>query len=163
MGTKYDVAHRARWFDLNLNFTGCKHSICLFGWLPPPPKKTPSRHAQVPQGKVVSLTFRSLDLENDGLCRYDYVDVYDGFLNSQRLGRFCGTARPGALISSHNRMQVVMVSDANTAGNGFLAGYAAVRPNTRGNHTYDLLYERRWRYVNHSVRTRKGFGYFSVL
>ncbi|XP_058251656.1 procollagen C-endopeptidase enhancer 2 isoform X2 [Hemibagrus wyckioides] len=86
----------------------------------------------VPQGKVVSLTFRSLDLESDGLCRYDYVDVYDGFVKSQRLGRFCGSARPGALISNHNRMQVVMVSDANTAGSGFLAGYAAVHPNARG-------------------------------
>ncbi|KAK3546230.1 hypothetical protein QTP70_025194 [Hemibagrus guttatus] len=86
----------------------------------------------VPQGKVVSLTFRSLDLESDGLCRYDYVDVYDGFIKSQRLGRFCGAARPRALISNHNRMQVVMVSDANTAGSGFLAGYAAVQPNARG-------------------------------
>ncbi|XP_053486078.1 procollagen C-endopeptidase enhancer 2 [Ictalurus furcatus] len=86
----------------------------------------------VPQGKVVSLTFRSLDLENDRLCRYDYVDVYDGFVNSQRLGRFCGTARPRALISNRNRMQVVMVSDANTAGSGFLAGYVAVRPDARG-------------------------------
>lgn len=81
---------------------------------------------------MVSLTFRSLDLESDGLCRYDYVDVYDGFVNSQRLGRFCGTAQPRALVSNHNRMQVVMVSDANTAGSGFLAGYAAVRPNARG-------------------------------
>ncbi|XP_062849013.1 procollagen C-endopeptidase enhancer 2 [Trichomycterus rosablanca] len=86
----------------------------------------------VPQGNVVSLTFRALDLENAALCRYDHVDVYDGFINGQRLGRFCGTARPGALISSSNRMQVVMVSDANTAGSGFLAAYAAVRPNARG-------------------------------
>lgn len=95
-----------------------------------------SNHPQVPQGKVVSLTFRSLDLENDGLCRYDYVDVYDGFVNSQRLGRFCGTALPRALISNRNRMQVVMVSDANTAGSGFLAGYVAVQPNARGNNSY---------------------------
>ncbi|XP_060729340.1 procollagen C-endopeptidase enhancer 2 [Tachysurus vachellii] len=86
----------------------------------------------VPQGKVVSLTFHSLDLESDSLCRYDYVDVYDGFVKSQRLGRFCGTVRPGALISNHNRMQVVMVSDANTAGSGFLAGYSAVQPNAKG-------------------------------
>ncbi|GAA6066689.1 procollagen C-endopeptidase enhancer 2 isoform X1, partial [Tachysurus ichikawai] len=85
----------------------------------------------VPQGKVVSLTFHSLDLESDSLCRYDYVDVYDGFVKSQRLGRFCGTARPRALISNHNRMHVVMVSDANTAGSGFLAGYSAVQPNAK--------------------------------
>ncbi|XP_019739265.1 procollagen C-endopeptidase enhancer 2 [Hippocampus comes] len=29
----------------------------------------------VPEGKVVVLSFRFLDLENDSLCRYDYVDV----------------------------------------------------------------------------------------
>ncbi|XP_030631413.1 procollagen C-endopeptidase enhancer 2 isoform X2 [Chanos chanos] len=86
----------------------------------------------VPQGKVVSLTFRVLDLESDSLCRYDFVDIYDGHINGQRLGRFCGTSRPGALVTNSNKMQVVMVSDANTAGSGFLAVYSAVRPNERG-------------------------------
>ncbi|XP_072543096.1 procollagen C-endopeptidase enhancer 2 [Salminus brasiliensis] len=86
----------------------------------------------VPQGRVVSLSFRVMDLENDGLCRYDYVDVYDGHVNGQRLGRFCGMSRPGALVTSSNKMQVVMVSDANTAGSGFLAAYAAARPNEGG-------------------------------
>uniref|UniRef100_A0A4W4FTH4 CUB domain-containing protein n=1 Tax=Electrophorus electricus TaxID=8005 RepID=A0A4W4FTH4_ELEEL len=86
----------------------------------------------VPRGQVVSLSFRVLDLENDSLCRYDYVDVYDGYVNGQRLGRFCGTSRPSALVASGNKMLVVMVSDANTAGSGFLAAYAAVHPHERG-------------------------------
>ncbi|KAK1786726.1 hypothetical protein P4O66_017128, partial [Electrophorus voltai] len=86
----------------------------------------------VPRGQVVSLSFRVLDLENDSLCRYDYVDVYDGYVNGQRLGRFCGTSRPSALVASGNKMHVVMVSDANTAGSGFLAAYAAVHPHERG-------------------------------
>ncbi|XP_066537711.1 procollagen C-endopeptidase enhancer 2 isoform X2 [Hoplias malabaricus] len=86
----------------------------------------------VPQGRVVSLSFRIMDLESDGVCRYDYVDVYDGHVSGQRLGRFCGTFRPGALVTSSNKMQVVMVSDANTAGSGFLAVYAAVWPNEGG-------------------------------
>ncbi|XP_076828785.1 procollagen C-endopeptidase enhancer 2 [Brachyhypopomus gauderio] len=86
----------------------------------------------VPRGRVVSLSFRVLDLENDGLCRYDYVDVHDGHVNGQRLGRFCGTRTPAALVSSGNKMHVVLVSDANTAGSGFLAAYAAVHPNERG-------------------------------
>uniref|UniRef100_A0A8C1T9Q0 Procollagen C-endopeptidase enhancer 2a n=1 Tax=Cyprinus carpio TaxID=7962 RepID=A0A8C1T9Q0_CYPCA len=86
----------------------------------------------VPQGRVVSLLFRALDLESDSLCRYDFVDVYDGHINAQRLGRFCGTAKPRALVTNGNKMQVVMVSDANTAGSGFLAVYSAIRPNERG-------------------------------
>ncbi|XP_066564974.1 procollagen C-endopeptidase enhancer 2b [Amia ocellicauda] len=86
----------------------------------------------VPEGKVAVLRFRFIDLESDSLCRYDFVDVYSGQANGQRLGRFCGTFRPGALISSSNKMLVQMVSDANTAGNGFIATYSAAQPNERG-------------------------------
>ncbi|OWK05618.1 PCOLCE2, partial [Cervus elaphus hippelaphus] len=75
----------------------------------------------VPEGKVVVLNFRFIDLESDNLCRYDFVDVYNGHANGQRIGRFCGTFRPGALVSSSNKMMVQMISDANTAGNGFMA------------------------------------------
>ncbi len=89
-------------------------------------------HLQVPRGRVVSLLFSALDLESDSLCRYDFVDVYDGHMNGQRLGRFCGTAKPGALVTNGNKMQVVMVSDANTAGSGFLAVYSAIHPNEGG-------------------------------
>ncbi|XP_041924625.1 procollagen C-endopeptidase enhancer 2b [Alosa pseudoharengus] len=86
----------------------------------------------VPEGKVVVFSFRFIDLENDNLCRYDYVDVYSGHANGQRLGRFCGTFRPGALVSTGNKMLVQMVSDANTAGSGFLAVYSAAHPHERG-------------------------------
>ncbi|KAG9343522.1 hypothetical protein JZ751_013688 [Albula glossodonta] len=86
----------------------------------------------VPEGKVVALSIQFIDLENDSLCRYDYVDVYSGHTNGQRLGRFCGTFRPGALVSSSNKMLVQMVSDANTAGSGFLAKFSATLPNARG-------------------------------
>ncbi len=96
-------------------------------------------HLQVPRGRVVSLLFSALDLESDSLCRYDFVDVYDGHMNGQRLGRFCGTAKPGALVTNGNKMQVVMVSDANTAGSGFLAVYSAIHPNEGGNETTNSL------------------------
>ena len=87
---------------------------------------------QVPEGKVVVLNFRFIDLESDNLCRYDFVDVYNGHANGQRIGRFCGTFRPGALVSSGNKMMVQMISDANTAGNGFMAMFSAAEPNERG-------------------------------
>ncbi|KAF3827196.1 hypothetical protein GH733_002682 [Mirounga leonina] len=86
----------------------------------------------VPEGKVVVLNFRFIDLESDNLCRYDFVDVYSGHANGQRIGRFCGTFRPGALVSSGNKMMVQMISDANTAGNGFMAMFSAAEPNERG-------------------------------
>lgn len=90
---------------------------------------------QVPEGKVVVLSFRSIDLESDNLCRYDYVDVYSGHVSGQRLGRFCGTFKPGALVSTGNKMLMQMVSDANTAGSGFLAVFSAAHPHERGRQT----------------------------
>lgn len=92
---------------------------------------------QVPEGKVVVLSFRFIDLESDNLCRYDYVDVYSGHVNGQRLGRFCGTFKPGALVSTGNKMLMQMVSDANTAGSGFLAVFSAAHPHERGTQTWE--------------------------
>ncbi|XP_068135351.1 procollagen C-endopeptidase enhancer 2 [Hyperolius riggenbachi] len=97
-----------------------------------PPNSKCSWKITVPEGKVVVLSFRFIDLESDNLCRYDFVDVYNGHSNGQRIGRFCGTFRPGALVSSSNKMLVQMVSDANTAGNGFIAMFSAAKPNERG-------------------------------
>ncbi|XP_036451498.1 procollagen C-endopeptidase enhancer a [Colossoma macropomum] len=83
----------------------------------------------VPEGNVVMLSFRIFDLEADPLCRYDYVDVYNGHSNTvQKLGRFCGTFRPGALISTSNTMMLEMVSDSGTGGRGFLAYFNGGKP-----------------------------------
>uniref|UniRef100_A0A673KM48 Procollagen C-endopeptidase enhancer 2-like n=2 Tax=Sinocyclocheilus rhinocerous TaxID=307959 RepID=A0A673KM48_9TELE len=83
----------------------------------------------VPEGNVVMLSFRIFDLEADPLCRYDYVDVYNGHSNIvQKLGRFCGTFRPGTLISTSNTMMVEMVSDSGTGGRGFLAYFNGGKP-----------------------------------
>lgn len=81
---------------------------------------------------MVVLSFRFIDLESDNLCRYDFVDVYNGHVNGQRLGRFCGTFKPGALVANGNKMLVQMISDANTAGNGFVAKFSAAEPHERG-------------------------------
>uniref|UniRef100_A0A8C5MFC8 Procollagen C-endopeptidase enhancer 2 n=1 Tax=Leptobrachium leishanense TaxID=445787 RepID=A0A8C5MFC8_9ANUR len=97
-----------------------------------PPNSKCTWKITVPEGKVVVLSFRFIDLESDNLCRYDFVDVYSGHANGQRIGRFCGTFRPGALVSNSNKMLVQMISDANTAGNGFIAMYSAAEPNERG-------------------------------
>jgi len=83
----------------------------------------------VPEGNVVMLSFRIFDLEADSQCRYDYLDVYNGQTNLvQKLGRFCGTFRPGALISTTNTMMLEMVSDAETQGRGFVAYFNGAKP-----------------------------------
>lgn len=88
---------------------------------------------QVPEGNVVTLSFRIFDLEADSQCRYDYLDVYNGHSNLvQKLGRFCGTFRPGSLISTTNTMMLEMVSDAETQGRGFVAYFSGTRPYVDG-------------------------------
>ncbi|XP_051997874.1 procollagen C-endopeptidase enhancer 2-like [Xyrauchen texanus] len=88
----------------------------------------------VPEGHVVMLQFRMFDLEADPVCRYDYVDFYNGHSYTvQKLGRFCGTFRPGALISTSNTMMVEMVSDGSTGGRGFLAYFSGGKPHADEN------------------------------
>ncbi|KAA0723668.1 Procollagen C-endopeptidase enhancer 2 [Triplophysa tibetana] len=80
------------------------------------------------------LQFRMFDLEADPTCRYDYVDVYNGHSYTvQKLGRFCGTFRPGALISTSNTMMVEMASDASTGGRGFVAYFSGGKPHVDEN------------------------------
>lgn len=79
------------------------------------------------------ISFRLFDLEADPTCRYDYLDVYNGHSRLvQKLGRFCGTFRPGALISTSNTMMLEMVSDEATGGRGFLAYFSAGKPHMEG-------------------------------
>ncbi|KAH0626030.1 hypothetical protein JD844_000729, partial [Phrynosoma platyrhinos] len=76
------------------------------------------------------LSFRVFDMEPDPICRYDYLEVYNGHLatDSQRLGRFCGTFRPGAVLSTSNRMMLRMASDDGVGGRGFLVWFSGGLP-----------------------------------
>ncbi|XP_077448933.1 procollagen C-endopeptidase enhancer a isoform X2 [Stigmatopora argus] len=83
----------------------------------------------VPEDKVVMLSFRIFDLEADSQCRYDYLDVYNGNSNAvQKLGRFCGTFRPGTLISTTNTMMLEMATDEETNARGFVAYFSGATP-----------------------------------
>lgn len=87
---------------------------------------------------MITLSFRIFDLEADSQCRYDYLDVYNGHSNLvQKLGRFCGTFRPGALISTTNMMMLEMVTDDETQSRGFLAYFSAVKPYVSGMWSHD--------------------------
>uniref|UniRef100_A0A3Q3X3Q9 Uncharacterized protein n=1 Tax=Mola mola TaxID=94237 RepID=A0A3Q3X3Q9_MOLML len=103
----------------------------------PSPYKPNSKctwYITVPEGHVVMLSFRLFDIEADPTCRYDYLDVYNGHSRLvQKLGRFCGTFRPGALISTSNTMMLEMVSDDATGGRGFLAYFSAGKPHVEEN------------------------------
>uniref|UniRef100_A0A8C0JD66 Procollagen C-endopeptidase enhancer n=1 Tax=Chelonoidis abingdonii TaxID=106734 RepID=A0A8C0JD66_CHEAB len=94
-----------------------------------PPGKTCTWTITVPEGQVVILSFRVFDLEPDPGCRYDSLEIFNGHLDTaQRLGRFCGTFRPGALLSTSNRMMLRMVTDEGTGGRGFLVWFSSGLP-----------------------------------
>uniref|UniRef100_A0A8C5HXM2 Procollagen C-endopeptidase enhancer 2-like n=1 Tax=Gouania willdenowi TaxID=441366 RepID=A0A8C5HXM2_GOUWI len=82
----------------------------------------------VPEGNVITLSFRIMDLEADSQCRYDYLDVYNGHSNLvQKLGRFCGTFRPGNVVSTTNTMMLEMGTDGETQSRGFVAYFSGTK------------------------------------
>ncbi|XP_063157837.1 procollagen C-endopeptidase enhancer 1 isoform X1 [Candoia aspera] len=99
-----------------------------------PPSKTCTWTITVPEGQVVMLSFRVFDLEPDPVCRYDYLEVFNGHaaIELQRLGRFCGTFRPGAILATSNQMLLRMVSDEGSGGRGFLVWFSSGLPHVDG-------------------------------
>uniref|UniRef100_UPI00358F0658 procollagen C-endopeptidase enhancer 2 n=1 Tax=Myxine glutinosa TaxID=7769 RepID=UPI00358F0658 len=84
---------------------------------------------KVPEGRVIFLSFRFFALEMNARCMYDYVSVFNGRAqDAQRLGKFCGTFRPGALVSTSNEIVVKMVTDDSTDNRGFLASFSSGEP-----------------------------------
>ncbi|XP_061178089.1 cubilin-like [Saccostrea echinata] len=82
---------------------------------------------KVPQGRRVSLTFESLNIEASSTCYYDYVSVYNGILrDSPALGRYCGTTPPSVVEASGNTMKVVFFTDGSVSNGGFRAHYSSL-------------------------------------
>ncbi|KAF4019308.1 hypothetical protein G4228_010725 [Cervus hanglu yarkandensis] len=69
----------------------------------------------------VTVVFRDVQLE--GGCNYDYIEVYDGpHHSSPLLARVCDGVR-GSFTSSSNFMSIRFVSDISITKRGFLAEY----------------------------------------
>ncbi|KAG9338959.1 hypothetical protein JZ751_024349 [Albula glossodonta] len=90
----------------------------------------------VPEGNVVMLSFRIFDLEADPLCRYDYVDVYNGHsYTMQKLGRFCGTFRPenqfcgGRMMKAQGTLKTPNWPDNNYPAGISCSWHITVEPN----------------------------------
>ena len=72
---------------------------------------------EVAPGQRIKLTFESFDLEAHSDCRYDYVQISNEY--SQQ--KYCGSRKPGPIISPGNTMTVTFHSDGSENGNGFKA------------------------------------------
>ncbi|XP_043916230.1 cubilin-like [Protopterus annectens] len=83
----------------------------------------------VPMNKNINFTFSSFALEGQsgGVCRYDYVKLYDGEdSSSHEVGMFCGSVVPPFFVSTSNFLTVMFVSDSVVEMAGFNATYTAV-------------------------------------
>ena len=78
---------------------------------------------RVPDGKIVSLDFKSFDLEKD----FDFLWIYDGDdVYAPKIGRW-NTKSPGAVRSSSNVMCVEFRSDCATHALGWQAEWKAIK------------------------------------
>uniref|UniRef100_A0A2I3SS09 Scavenger receptor cysteine-rich domain-containing protein DMBT1 n=1 Tax=Pan troglodytes TaxID=9598 RepID=A0A2I3SS09_PANTR len=78
---------------------------------------------EVNSGYRINLGFSNLKLEAHHNCSFDYVEIFDGSLNSSLLlGKICNDTRQ-IFTSSYNRMTIHFRSDISFQNTGFLAWY----------------------------------------
>ncbi|XP_046641719.1 tolloid-like protein 1 [Daphnia pulicaria] len=80
-------------------------------------------------GERIVLNITELDVFKGDNCKYDYVEIRDGYWHkSPLLGRFCGSTRlPDPVMSSGSRMLVTFQSSPRQIGyKGFSASYEAL-------------------------------------
>ena len=91
----------------------------------------------------VQLQFTFFHLEDESLCRYDYVMFRDGaFLSSPVMynntaagGRFCGERNPPIITSSSESLTLIFITDISIARVGFSARWITV-PKTTGTYNF---------------------------
>ncbi|XP_069790013.1 neuropilin-2-like isoform X2 [Narcine bancroftii] len=83
-----------------------------------------------PPRSEVTLTMLTFDLEYDPLqigptdCRYDHLDIWDGFPEvSPLIGRYCGSKIPAVIHSDTGIMSLTFHTDMAVAKDGFSAEY----------------------------------------
>eukprot|EP00794_Sanderia_malayensis_P016656 gene16656-18346_t len=92
-----------------------------------PHKRTCIWNIEAPEGKVVTFNFSWFDIEQHGFCKYDYVEIRDGWKdNSPQLGRYCTKKPPSGLVSTQNQVRIKFVTDETTAKTGFKLRWKAV-------------------------------------
>ncbi|XP_062995058.1 membrane frizzled-related protein [Elgaria multicarinata webbii] len=99
-----------------------------------PPNVLCKWHIQVMAGMAIQLKVEVLDVENSASCLYDRLEIYNE-QNADSLWdgsiKFCGSVTPATINSNSSRLQVIFVSDDNTAATGFRATYRAIPPSEK--------------------------------
>ncbi|KAF4095682.1 cubilin isoform X1 [Onychostoma macrolepis] len=79
--------------------------------------------------KILRITFPFFDIENSASCNFDFLQVHDGESASAfMIGKYCGTAAPAELFSSHNSLYFWFRSDHSVSGRGFTVAWQSQAP-----------------------------------
>lgn len=96
-------------------------------WFPKPyeDSKYCAYDIEAPMGKAIVLNFTDFDIEYD--CDFDSLTIYDGVdTNSTKIGTYCGTRMPPAMVSTLNHIHLVFQTDSSNSGPGFRAVYSFI-------------------------------------
>ncbi|KTF87440.1 hypothetical protein cypCar_00025640 [Cyprinus carpio] len=79
--------------------------------------------------KILRITFPFFDIENSASCNFDFLQVHDGeSASAYMIGKYCGTAAPAELFSSHNSLYFWFRSDHSVSGRGFTVAWQSQAP-----------------------------------
>lgn len=94
-----------------------------------PPEKSCIWKIEVPLGYYIQMKFIRFDLERHAICKYDSVEVKDGWDRmSPHLGRYCGlNPIRGTLKTITNRAWIKFLSDHSTERSGFKLSWRAFK------------------------------------
>ncbi|XP_044726579.1 cubilin-like [Chrysoperla carnea] len=76
-----------------------------------------------PPDKLINLRFQKFDLEFSTMCRFDYMNVYDGNVADEKylLKKLCGSLKYPIVRSTQNHMLIQFHSDSSSSFGGFEA------------------------------------------
>ncbi|KAK6490308.1 cubilin [Huso huso] len=83
--------------------------------------------------KILRITFPFFHLESSSGCNYDFLQIHDGDSASGfMIGKYCGTAAPAELFSSHNSLYFWFRSDHSINAGGFTVAWESREPECGG-------------------------------
>ncbi|CRL00998.1 CLUMA_CG014207, isoform A [Clunio marinus] len=83
-----------------------------------------------PLGHVIQMNFLNFDLEQDSMCKYDFVTIYNnGSDRVDQMGPFCGSNVPKVITTTSNVATIYFHTDSSTAKDGFTISLSFIESN----------------------------------
>jgi len=79
------------------------------------------------EGLVLRLEFTAFDVEDDGSCAYDHLEIVDGD-GTILMDKTCGDALPPVFMSNTNQVDLIFKTDSSVTKSGWAVKWSAVSP-----------------------------------